>query len=91
MKACAPVVMILLIFAFCSQASSTPVGSDIPTSCCFSYTSRKPPRNLVVKYYRTNKKCSWQAVVFITKKGREICSNPEDSWVQKYVNSLEQN
>ncbi|XP_019401992.1 PREDICTED: C-C motif chemokine 4-like [Crocodylus porosus] len=91
MKICVPVVMILLISAFCSQASSAPVGSDMPNSCCFSYTSRKPPRNLVVKYYSTNNKCSWQAVVFITKKGREICSNPEDSWVQMYMNSLEQN
>nr|XP_021150607.1 C-C motif chemokine 4-like [Columba livia] len=37
----------LLIAAFCYQTSSAPLGSDPPTSCCFSYTSRQLPRSFV--------------------------------------------
>lgn len=28
---------------------------------------------------------------FITKKGRELCANPSESWVREYMNDLELN
>ncbi|XP_074016949.1 C-C motif chemokine 4 homolog isoform X2 [Numenius arquata] len=76
----------VLIAAFCYQTSAAPIGSDPPTSCCFTYTSRQLPRNFVVEYYETNSLCSQPAV-----KGREVCANPEQDWVQQYVNELELN
>uniref|UniRef100_A0A8C8S6T8 C-C motif chemokine n=1 Tax=Pelusios castaneus TaxID=367368 RepID=A0A8C8S6T8_9SAUR len=91
MKVSMSALAVLLIAAFCSQASSAPIGSDPPTACCFTYTSRKIPLHLLVDYYDTNSMCSQPAIVFVTKKGRELCANPKDEWVQEYVNHLEQN
>uniref|UniRef100_A0ABI7XQX0 C-C motif chemokine n=1 Tax=Felis catus TaxID=9685 RepID=A0ABI7XQX0_FELCA len=71
------------------QASS--VGSDPPTACCFSYALRKLPRNFVVDYFETSSLCSQPAVVFQTKRGRQVCANPSDSWVQEYMDDLELN
>ncbi|NXU89500.1 CCL4 protein, partial [Xiphorhynchus elegans] len=81
----------ILVAAFCYQSSAAPIGSDPPTSCCFSYISRQLPRSFVKDYYETNSLCSQPAVVFITKKGREVCANPEQEWVQQYVTDLELN
>ncbi|XP_011895427.1 PREDICTED: C-C motif chemokine 4-like [Cercocebus atys] len=67
------------------------VGSDPPTSCCFSYTVRKLPRNFVVDYYETSSLCSQPAVVFQTKRGKQVCADPSETWVQEYVNDLELN
>ncbi|KAL8198690.1 UNVERIFIED_CONTAM: C-C motif chemokine 4 [Gekko kuhli] len=80
---------LLLLFAVCSQASSGLVGGDPPTSCCFSYTSRKIPQKLVKSYYETSSRCSQPAVVFTTKKGRDICANPSEQWVSNLVTQLE--
>ncbi|XP_009643384.1 C-C motif chemokine 4 homolog isoform X2 [Egretta garzetta] len=77
----------MLIAAFCCQTSAAPIGSDPPTSCCFTYTSRQLPRSFVVEYYETNSLCSQPAVV----KGREVCAKPDEDWVQQYVNDLEMN
>ncbi|NXA82070.1 CCL4 protein, partial [Thryothorus ludovicianus] len=79
----------ILIAVFCYQTSAAPLGSDPPTSCCFSYVSRQLPRSFVKDYYETNSQCSQPAVVFITRKGREVCANPKEDWVQQYVNELE--
>ncbi|XP_065503273.1 C-C motif chemokine 4 homolog isoform X2 [Caloenas nicobarica] len=76
----------LLIAAFCYQTSSAPLGSDPPTSCCFSYTSRQLPRTFVVEYYETSSQCSQPGV-----KGRQVCANPENDWVQEYMSDLELN
>ncbi|NXA69034.1 CCL5 protein, partial [Mohoua ochrocephala] len=67
---------------------SLPVGSDT-TPCCFSYTSRKLPQSHVQEYFYTSSKCSQPAVVFVTRKKREVCANPDARWVKEYVNSLE--
>uniref|UniRef100_A0A2K6BQ89 C-C motif chemokine n=1 Tax=Macaca nemestrina TaxID=9545 RepID=A0A2K6BQ89_MACNE len=67
------------------------LGSDPPTSCCFSYTARKLPRNFVVDYYETSSLCSQPAVVFQTKRGKQVCADPSETWVQEYVNDLELN
>ncbi|NXW72467.1 CCL4 protein, partial [Hirundo rustica] len=85
------VALTILIAAFCYQTSAAPLGSDPPISCCFSYISRQLPRSFVKDYYETNSQCSQPAVVFITRKGREVCANPVEDWVQQYVNELELN
>ncbi|XP_069730118.1 C-C motif chemokine 4 homolog isoform X1 [Phaenicophaeus curvirostris] len=79
-----PLALLMIVFPFT-------VGSDPPTSCCFTYTSRQLPRSFVVEYYETNSQCSQPAVVFVTRKGREVCANPEQEWVQKYMSELELN
>ncbi|XP_074778960.1 C-C motif chemokine 4 homolog isoform X2 [Athene noctua] len=76
----------VLIAACCYQTSAAPIGSDPPTSCCFTYTSRQLPRSFVVEYYETNSQCSQPAVV-----GREVCANPDEGWVRQYMNELELN
>ncbi|EDM05493.1 chemokine (C-C motif) ligand 4 [Rattus norvegicus] len=83
--------LLLLVAAFCDSVLSAPIGSDPPTSCCFSYTSRKIHRNFVMDYYETSSLCSQPAVVFLTKKGRQICADPSEPWVNEYVNDLELN
>ncbi|XP_069882835.1 C-C motif chemokine 4 [Dipodomys merriami] len=83
--------LLVLGAAFCTPGLSAPMGSDPPTACCFSYTLRKIPRNFVMDYYETSSLCSQPAVVFQTKKGRQVCANPNDTWVQEYVDDLELN
>ncbi|XP_074046477.1 C-C motif chemokine 4-like [Macrotis lagotis] len=91
MKVSVVALSILMVMAFNSLASSIPMGSNYPTSCCFSYVSRQIPRKFVTDYYETSSLCSQPAVVFQTKKGQEICTSPSDAWVQNYVEDLELN
>ncbi|XP_005393959.1 PREDICTED: C-C motif chemokine 4-like [Chinchilla lanigera] len=92
MKFCVTVLSLLVIGAdFCSPVLSAPMSSDPPTACCFSFTQRKLPRNFVVDYYETSSLCPQQAVVFQTKKGRQVCANPSEAWVQEHVEYLELN
>lgn len=79
---------IILVAALFSLASPAPMGADT-TVCCFSYTSRKLPQSHVKDYFYTSSKCSQPAVVFITRKDREVCANPDARWVKEYVNALE--
>ncbi|XP_074701206.1 C-C motif chemokine 4-like [Strix aluco] len=84
------VIFVLVIAASCSQTFSGPVGSDLPI-CCFSYTHHKLPQKLILRYYSTSTSCTLPAIVFITKKGRQVCANRGDTWVQSYLQKLKQN
>ncbi|NXX47303.1 CCL4 protein, partial [Tricholaema leucomelas] len=89
MKVSAALFVLLLIAASCSQTFSGPAGSDAPI-CCFFYTHHKLPRKLIGRYYSTSTSCTLPAIVFITKKGRQVCANPNDAWVQGYLENLKQ-
>ncbi|KAM7069569.1 C-C motif chemokine 4-like [Molossus nigricans] len=92
MRLCVTVLSLLvLVAAFCCPALSAPMGSDPPIACCFSYIPRTLPRDFVVDYYETSSLCSQPAVVFQTKRGRQVCANPSEPWVQDYMNDLELN
>ncbi|XP_044532120.1 C-C motif chemokine 4-like isoform X1 [Gracilinanus agilis] len=91
MKVSVATLSILMVMAFSSLASSAPLGSDPPTSCCFSYVSQQIHRKFVIDYYETSSLCSQPAVVFQTKRGRQVCANPSDDWVQTYMEELELN
>ncbi|XP_068945299.1 C-C motif chemokine 4-like isoform X1 [Petaurus breviceps papuanus] len=89
MKLSVAALSILVVMAISSLASSAPMGSDPPTSCCFSYVSKQIERKFVTDYYETSSLCSQPAVVFQTRRGRQVCANPSDDWVQSYVEELE--
>ncbi|NWV08830.1 CCL4 protein, partial [Ptilonorhynchus violaceus] len=90
MKVSAAGLALLLFAASFSQTFSGPVGPDLPT-CCVTYARHKLPWKRIQRHYVTSTNCPQPAVVFITKKGLPVCANPNDTWVQKYLQSLEQN
>ncbi|NWR61663.1 CCL14 protein, partial [Bucorvus abyssinicus] len=60
-----------------------------PSECCFSFA--KGPLRLAKlrSFHRTPKDCYNPAVVFETKNGTKVCANPEETWVEKRVESLQ--
>ncbi|XP_063656137.1 C-C motif chemokine 3-like [Pan troglodytes] len=65
------------------------VAADTPTACCFSYISWQIPQNFIADYFETSSQCSKPSVIFLTKRGRQVCADPSEEWVQKYVSDLE--
>ncbi|XP_040091714.1 C-C motif chemokine 3-like [Oryx dammah] len=70
---------------------SLTVGANTPADCCFSFVSRQIPRKLVDDYYETSSQCSKPGVIFWTKRGRQVCADPSEDWVQEYITDLELN
>ncbi|XP_021271776.1 C-C motif chemokine 3-like [Numida meleagris] len=84
MKGSAAALAALLLLALCSSAVARLCESDgVPTTCCFTYIQDPVPLNLIASAFRSSSKCRLPGVILVTKKGREICANPEESWVQK--------
>ncbi|NWW31566.1 CCL4 protein, partial [Panurus biarmicus] len=90
MKVSAAGLALLLISASFSQTFSGPAGLNIPI-CCFTYRQRKLPWKLIQRHYITSSSCPQLAIVFVTKEGRQVCANPKNTWVQSYLQILEQN
>ncbi|NXR83403.1 CCL4 protein, partial [Pycnonotus jocosus] len=90
MKVSAAGLALLLISASFSQTSSGPAGLDI-TICCFKYGQHKLPWKLIQRHYITSSSCPQPAIVFVTKEGRQVCANPKSTWVQRYLQMLQQN
>ncbi|XP_051039115.1 C-C motif chemokine 5 [Phodopus roborovskii] len=89
MKISAAVLAVILTAAtLCAPTSASPHGSDT-TPCCFGYLSLALPRVHVKEYFYTSSKCSNFAVVFVTRRNRQVCANPKKKWVQEYINYLE--
>ncbi|NXI74005.1 CCL4 protein, partial [Anseranas semipalmata] len=83
MKVSAAALAALLLLALCSPAVAHLDG--VPTSCCFSYQRRPVPRGLITSVYTTSSSCSQPAVILVTKKGKELCADPQAPWVQAHL------
>nr|XP_014342826.1 PREDICTED: C-C motif chemokine 5-like [Latimeria chalumnae] len=87
MKVVLVAAVVLVLAAFCSETQAAD-GACVPSICCFSYQTQRIPMRAIEDYFYTSSKCSMPALVFITKKGRQACVNPEDKWVKDYLKSL---
>ncbi|XP_003414604.1 C-C motif chemokine 5 [Loxodonta africana] len=86
----AALTVLVTAAALCVPASASPYASDT-TPCCFAYTPRTLPHAHVKEYFYTSGKCSMPAVVFVTRRNRQVCADPEKKWVKEYINTLEMN
>ncbi|XP_007485602.1 C-C motif chemokine 4-like [Monodelphis domestica] len=84
----AVLTLVLIAAAFWCGVQATD-GSNHPAICCFEFTTKKIPPKLVVNYEATSSTCANNGVIFFTKRGFEICANPEEKWVQNIVKLLD--
>ncbi|XP_009641524.1 C-C motif chemokine 4-like [Egretta garzetta] len=98
MKVPAATLTALLLVTICSPAEAHRDDSNIgaptqkkataPTFCCFSYMVRMIPRRSIASAYMTSNICPQPAVILVTRKGREVCADPQMPWVQAYLKHI---
>ncbi|XP_035414959.1 C-C motif chemokine 3-like [Cygnus atratus] len=88
MKVSAAALAALLLLALGSPAEASTAKArldGVPTTCCFTYQHRPVPRGLIASAYTTSSSCSQPGVILVTKRGREICANPQARWVKAHL------
>ncbi|KAK3536107.1 hypothetical protein QTP70_029256 [Hemibagrus guttatus] len=58
-------------------------------ACCYSFYQRPLKSSMVASYSLTSPQCSKQAILFKTKRGKDVCANPIDAWVKELVTFLD--
>ncbi|KAM7053121.1 C-C motif chemokine 3-like 1 [Acridotheres tristis] len=98
MRILAASLAVLLLVAICSLAEADrrvsrnaahSKNDETKEMCCFAYSSVRIPRRMIHSAYRTSAFCSMQAVVMVTRSGKQVCTDPKARWVQKYLEDLE--
>uniref|UniRef100_A0A8C1J6A9 Chemokine interleukin-8-like domain-containing protein n=1 Tax=Cyprinus carpio TaxID=7962 RepID=A0A8C1J6A9_CYPCA len=59
------------------------------TECCGEITNVKNYLKWVMSYYWISSSCPRHAIVFKTIAGKEICVDPETSWVNGHVDKVD--
>ncbi|XP_044196963.1 C-C motif chemokine 3-like [Thunnus albacares] len=73
----------LLSSVICNSANG-------PDDCCFKFYPRRVNKNLIQSYYTTDYRCPRTGVILLTRKSRHICVDPNLSWVEKIMKSLDE-
>nr|KAF6455175.1 C-C motif chemokine ligand 16 [Rousettus aegyptiacus] len=77
------ILILTMTSAFCRQAKS-PESVNLSHTCCLKYHEKIIPRKLLMGH-RKALGCYLPAIIFVTKKNREVCANPNEKWVQDYI------
>lgn len=57
--------------------------------CCYSYQQRPLRSNMMASYSLTSPQCTKQAVLFKTKRGKDVCAKHTDGWVKELIKLLD--
>ncbi|XP_043084684.1 C-C motif chemokine 4-like isoform X1 [Puntigrus tetrazona] len=83
-------VMFLVLFCSVQLASSASIAIDLAQSkCCFKFSDVKIPVKQVESYFWTSSSCARRAIVFQMKSGKQICVDPDTTWVSGHVDKVD--
>ncbi|XP_052052084.1 C-C motif chemokine 6-like [Apodemus sylvaticus] len=64
-------------------------GFQDSSDCCLSYAPQIRCSRFI-DYFSTSGECIKPAIIFINKKGKQVCANPHDPRVQSCLRTLNQ-
>ncbi|XP_039618444.1 C-C motif chemokine 3-like [Polypterus senegalus] len=74
--------IVIVLFYMVLEVKATQ-SVNTPQQCCFKFTTKQLPKNIIERFEVTNKQCPLAGVTFYTKKGYQICAKQHDEWVKK--------
>ncbi|XP_029882592.1 fractalkine [Aquila chrysaetos chrysaetos] len=83
------VLFVLKVLCLATLAGGQPKAPLKCSTECSRFTSRIAAKR-IRSYRMTESRCTKQAVIFITLKSLEICADPEEEWVKKIIQKLDQ-
>ncbi|KAJ7398656.1 C-C motif chemokine 5 [Pitangus sulphuratus] len=87
MKVLAATLLALLLVASCSPSEAHLDG--VPTTCCITYQQHPIPLRLISSVFITSSSCTNPGVIVVTKKGRQVCVDPKEPWVQERLKQFQ--
>ncbi|XP_076580908.1 C-C motif chemokine 36.1 [Chaetodon auriga] len=82
-------ILLLCILGAALLSSVICSNSVGPDDCCFKLYPRRMNKNLIKSYYLTDDRCPKTAVILVTLKSRHICADPNLSWVDNIMKSVD--
>ncbi|EGV94378.1 C-C motif chemokine 7 [Cricetulus griseus] len=80
--------LLLTAAAFIIHTQAQPDGINSST-CCYVKKPKIPKKYLESYKKITSSHCPWEAVIFKTKKGIELCTKADEPWVQDAMEYLD--
>ncbi|KAL6480741.1 hypothetical protein MHYP_G00117740 [Metynnis hypsauchen] len=81
--------MVLLLCSVQQVLCSGNQAVNAPIECCYRFVKVKIPLWRIASYRWTSSNCSKKAVIFRTVIGKELCVDPEVSWVKEHIKKLQ--
>uniref|UniRef100_A0A1A8FBF2 C-C motif chemokine n=2 Tax=Nothobranchius korthausae TaxID=1143690 RepID=A0A1A8FBF2_9TELE len=78
----------LCSFIFVTFCCSLSV-SQMPIDCCLSTKNKRIDKKLVADYREQAKGCSLPAMILVTRRGRELCTPPNEPWLQEVMKHVD--
>ncbi|XP_047455640.1 monocyte chemotactic protein 1B-like [Mugil cephalus] len=70
---------ILVVTCCCTETQA-----QMPSDCCLTVTNKTIAAQLIADYYHqpSGRGCSVEAIIFVTRRERKLCVQPQESWVE---------
>ncbi|XP_038183292.1 LOW QUALITY PROTEIN: C-C motif chemokine 7-like [Arvicola amphibius] len=81
--------LLLTVAAFSIHIQAQPDGINSTPHACYVKKPKIPVRHLESYKKITSSHCPWEAVIFKTKKGMELCTDAQHQWVQDAMKYLD--
>ncbi|CAJ1072004.1 regakine-1-like [Xyrichtys novacula] len=79
------------LLCFTSWMSLTNATIGPVTVCCEQWSTTRIPVERVKNYtIQSGGGCTIKAIMFLTKKGKTLCSDPDDGWTKKAMRKVDE-
>uniref|UniRef100_A0A8C9SR81 Chemokine interleukin-8-like domain-containing protein n=1 Tax=Scleropages formosus TaxID=113540 RepID=A0A8C9SR81_SCLFO len=86
-------LLLLLLLLFFIECSSHTVTQSSYENCCLKYVKKikNSTKKMVIDYRKqvTDGSCNIFAIVFIMKRRRHFCADPEQQWVKNLMMTVD--
>ncbi|XP_053370856.1 C-C motif chemokine 4 homolog [Clarias gariepinus] len=83
-------LLLVLVILVCLQCFTMSNNGHGPEKCCFDYLKNPNPKQNIISYTKTEHQCPKPGVIFILKKGYQVCADPRVEWVKERMKKIDQ-